>query len=58
MASLEREKFPELITPDVTSPELLSPEMTSSGSSLPETDPEKSSDLLDVCDNDSGYSDG
>ncbi len=61
MASVEREKFPELITPEMTSSESSFPDMTSSASSLPGTasspDPEKCSDLLDVCDTDSGYSD-
>ncbi len=63
MANIEREKYPELVLPEVT---LSTPEMTSStpevASSTPEMtssspEPGKCSDLSDVCDNDSGYSD-
>ena len=49
MASIEREKYPELLMPEMAS---ATPEMTSSS-----PEPGKCSDLFDIGDNDSGYSD-
>ena len=49
MASIEREKFPELPVPVMNLP---APEVTSTS-----PEPGKCSDLSDVGDNDSGYSD-